>query len=160
YARGLHDQRAAPGPAGRRRAPGTQARWPGSPVRAWRPVPAPHPEALLLEERQVDSLFRIPGRQRSRLLGGQRLSPARRPVEGGALLGPGDRRHAADAFGSGAPPPGALSDPSDPHANVRNEPVSGRDSEIWIAAGLRTPFLRVDGSFAGRDAIGLSVPVV
>ena len=32
-------------------------------------------------------------------------------------------------------------------------------SEIWIAAGLRTPFLRVDGPFAGRDAIGLSVPV-
>jgi acetyl-CoA C-acetyltransferase len=32
--------------------------------------------------------------------------------------------------------------------------------EIWFAAGLRTPFLRVDGPFKGRDAIGLSVPVV
>ena len=33
-------------------------------------------------------------------------------------------------------------------------------SEVWIAAGSRTPFLRVDGPFAGRDAIRLSVPVV
>jgi acetyl-CoA C-acetyltransferase len=31
---------------------------------------------------------------------------------------------------------------------------------IWIAAGLRTPFVRVDGPFAGRDALALSVPVV
>jgi len=33
-------------------------------------------------------------------------------------------------------------------------------SDVWLAAGLRTPFLRVDGSFAGRDALALSVPVV
>jgi acetyl-CoA C-acetyltransferase len=32
--------------------------------------------------------------------------------------------------------------------------------EIWLATGLRTPFLRVDGAFAGRDALTLSVPVV
>jgi acetyl-CoA C-acetyltransferase len=32
--------------------------------------------------------------------------------------------------------------------------------EVWLAAGLRTPFLRVDGAFAGRDALSLSVPVV
>jgi acetyl-CoA C-acetyltransferase len=39
--------------------------------------------------------------------------------------------------------------------------VSGQSgSEIWIASGLRTPFLRVDGAFADRDAIALSVPVV
>ncbi|TMQ61616.1 MAG: acetyl-CoA C-acyltransferase [Candidatus Eisenbacteria bacterium] len=31
---------------------------------------------------------------------------------------------------------------------------------IWLAAGLRTPFLRVDGPFSGRDALALSVPVV
>jgi len=31
---------------------------------------------------------------------------------------------------------------------------------IWLAAGLRTPFLRVDGPFAGRDSLALSVPVV
>jgi acetyl-CoA C-acetyltransferase len=31
---------------------------------------------------------------------------------------------------------------------------------IWLAAGLRTPFVNVDGPFAGRDALGLSVPVV
>jgi acetyl-CoA C-acetyltransferase len=32
--------------------------------------------------------------------------------------------------------------------------------EIWIAAGLRTPFTRVDGGLAKRDAIGLGVPVL
>jgi acetyl-CoA C-acetyltransferase len=31
---------------------------------------------------------------------------------------------------------------------------------IWLAAGLRTPFARVDGPLAGRDALALSVPVV
>jgi acetyl-CoA C-acetyltransferase len=31
---------------------------------------------------------------------------------------------------------------------------------IWIASGLRTPFARVDGPLASRDALELSVPVV
>jgi len=31
---------------------------------------------------------------------------------------------------------------------------------VWLAAGLRTPFVGVDGPFAQRDALGLSVPVV
>jgi acetyl-CoA C-acetyltransferase len=31
---------------------------------------------------------------------------------------------------------------------------------VWLVAGLRTPFVNVDGPFAGRDALGLSVPVV
>jgi len=31
---------------------------------------------------------------------------------------------------------------------------------VWLAAGLRTPFVNVDGPFAERDALGLSVPVV
>src|SRR5579863_7750784 len=31
---------------------------------------------------------------------------------------------------------------------------------IWLAAGVRTPFSKVDGALAGYDAIGLSVPVV
>src|SRR5262245_29899213 len=30
---------------------------------------------------------------------------------------------------------------------------------VWLAAGLRTPFARVDGPLAGRDALGLAVPV-
>jgi len=30
---------------------------------------------------------------------------------------------------------------------------------IWLAAGLRTPFTRVDGLLAGRDSLSLSVPV-
>jgi len=32
--------------------------------------------------------------------------------------------------------------------------------DIWLAAGLRTPFARVNGPLAGRDALQLSVPVV
>jgi acetyl-CoA C-acetyltransferase len=31
---------------------------------------------------------------------------------------------------------------------------------LWLAAGVRTPFAKVDGPLAGRDAIALSVPVV
>src|SRR5271170_4704375 len=31
---------------------------------------------------------------------------------------------------------------------------------IWIAAGVRTPFTRVDGGLGKRDAIGLGVPVL
>ena len=31
---------------------------------------------------------------------------------------------------------------------------------IWLAAGVRTPFAKVDGALAGLDAIELSVPVV
>src|SRR5215470_6987082 len=31
---------------------------------------------------------------------------------------------------------------------------------IWLAAGVRTPFVGVDGPFAHRDVLGLSVPVV
>ena len=30
---------------------------------------------------------------------------------------------------------------------------------IWLASGVRTPFANVDGVFAGRDAVALSVPV-
>jgi acetyl-CoA C-acetyltransferase len=30
---------------------------------------------------------------------------------------------------------------------------------VWLAAGLRTPFVAVDGPFAGRDSLSLSVPV-
>jgi acetyl-CoA C-acetyltransferase len=32
--------------------------------------------------------------------------------------------------------------------------------DIWIAAELRTPFTRVDGGLANRDAISLGVPVL
>jgi acetyl-CoA C-acetyltransferase len=33
-------------------------------------------------------------------------------------------------------------------------------SGIWLAAGVRTPFVGVDGPFAHRDSLALSVPVV
>ena len=33
------------------------------------------------------------------------------------------------------------------------------DSQIWLAAGQRTPFAKVDGALAAFDAIELSVPV-
>jgi acetyl-CoA C-acetyltransferase len=38
-------------------------------------------------------------------------------------------------------------------------PASERPT-IWLAAGLRTPFMHVDGPFAERDSLALSVPVV
>ncbi len=31
---------------------------------------------------------------------------------------------------------------------------------VWLVAGVRTPFVAVDGPFANRDSLGLSVPVV
>ena len=34
-----------------------------------------------------------------------------------------------------------------------------RPVDIWLAAGVRTPFAKVDGPLAGYDAIELSVPV-
>jgi acetyl-CoA C-acetyltransferase len=37
---------------------------------------------------------------------------------------------------------------------------SASSPDIWLAAGLRTPFAKVDGPLASFDAIGLSVPVV
>ena len=37
--------------------------------------------------------------------------------------------------------------------------LAGRP-EIWLAAGIRTPFAKVDGPLAAFDAIALSVPVV
>src|SRR6266566_1102176 len=32
--------------------------------------------------------------------------------------------------------------------------------EVWLAAGVRTPFARVDGALARLDAVELSLPVV
>ncbi len=32
--------------------------------------------------------------------------------------------------------------------------------DIWVAAGLRTPFAKIDAQLAGCDVFGLSVPVV
>src|SRR5215510_3798653 len=34
------------------------------------------------------------------------------------------------------------------------------EKTIWLGAGLRTPFVGVDGPFARRDSLALSVPVV
>src|SRR4030095_7019143 len=39
-------------------------------------------------------------------------------------------------------------------ASIENRP------EIWLAAGVRTPFAKVDGPLGELDAIALSVPVV
>ncbi|HEY7575933.1 MAG TPA: acetyl-CoA C-acyltransferase, partial [Thermoanaerobaculia bacterium] len=38
--------------------------------------------------------------------------------------------------------------------------MNGDGPTIWLAAGLRTPFARVDGPLEGLDVLGLSVPVV
>jgi acetyl-CoA C-acetyltransferase len=38
--------------------------------------------------------------------------------------------------------------------------LSPRTPDVWLAAGVRTPFAKVDGPLSGFDAIALSVPVV
>jgi acetyl-CoA C-acetyltransferase len=38
--------------------------------------------------------------------------------------------------------------------------MSPQPGRVWLASGLRTPFARVDGPLAGRDALMMSVPVV
>ncbi len=38
--------------------------------------------------------------------------------------------------------------------------MSAYSQDVWLAAGLRTPFARVDGALAGLGAVELSVPVV
>ena len=40
----------------------------------------------------------------------------------------------------------------------KQENVAAREP-VWLAAGVRTPFVRVDGPFAERDSLALSVPV-
>ena len=38
--------------------------------------------------------------------------------------------------------------------------IAADKQTIWLAAGVRTPFVGVDGPFAPRDSLSLSVPVV
>jgi acetyl-CoA C-acetyltransferase len=38
--------------------------------------------------------------------------------------------------------------------------MSNSGKSVWLAGGLRTPFVAVDGPFANRDSLALSVPVV
>ena len=37
--------------------------------------------------------------------------------------------------------------------------MTNTHGNLWLAAGLRTPFVHVDGPFAQRDSLALSVPV-
>ncbi len=57
-------------------------------------------------------------------------------------------RPPASAIRCEAPP---LSRPKSYNANT--------DQPIWLAAGVRSPFIAVDGPFAGRDSLALSVAV-
>ena len=38
--------------------------------------------------------------------------------------------------------------------------MANNEQAIWLVAGVRTPFVEVDGPFAHRDSLALSVPVV
>src|ERR1700674_3502584 len=38
--------------------------------------------------------------------------------------------------------------------------MAPNEKAIWLAAGIRTPFVGVDGPFAHRDSLTLSVPVI
>ena len=70
----------------RRRPPGRHVRRQAARAGARLAAPAVRPEALLLEERQVDPRPRVPRPRHPRLLGALRLQQRRRPVEGRALL--------------------------------------------------------------------------
>ena len=37
--------------------------------------------------------------------------------------------------------------------------TAAKSTDVWLAAGVRTPFAKVDGPLSGVDAIALSVPV-
>ena len=37
--------------------------------------------------------------------------------------------------------------------------MANNTPQVWLAGGLRTPFVNVDGPFAQRNSLGLSVPV-
>jgi acetyl-CoA C-acetyltransferase len=45
-------------------------------------------------------------------------------------------------------------------AAVATKPQAAGKPDIWLAAGVRTPFARAGGALAKRDALDLSVPVV
>src|SRR5438094_8975571 len=38
--------------------------------------------------------------------------------------------------------------------------MASNERSVWLVAGVRTPFVGVDGPFAHRDSLALSVPVV
>src|SRR3989475_4085111 len=93
----LHDQHAPRRSAGQRRGAGGEAQREGPRARPRRPDAPGAAEALLLEVVQVAARLRAPRREPARLLGAERLPHARRPLDRGALLRPGDARDAADA---------------------------------------------------------------
>ena len=72
-------------------------------------APPPRPEALLLEERQVDPRPRVPRPRHPGLLGALRLQQRRRPLEGRALQRVAAPRVAAPPSGAfRAIPPGVM----------------------------------------------------
>src|SRR5205823_9155275 len=96
---GLHDQHGARRSARRRRRAGGAAQRKGPRARPRRADAPGAAEALFLEVEQVAARLRVPGSEPAGLLGAERLSHERRPVDGGALLRSGDARDAADARG-------------------------------------------------------------
>ena len=88
---GLHREPAARGPGRRRRPPRRHVRRRATRAGARLPAAAAGPEALLLEERQVDPRPRVPEPRHPRLLGAVRLQQRRRSLEGRALLRVGAR---------------------------------------------------------------------
>src|SRR5947207_5234856 len=94
---GLHDQHRARGSRAGRRPARPQAQRTRPRARPRRPDATGRAAALLLEEREVAPGVRVPGRQPAGLLGAERIPHARRSLDGGAVLRPGDARDADDA---------------------------------------------------------------
>src|SRR5438309_340995 len=95
----LHDQHGGRRSPRRRRRAGGAAQREGPRARPRRADAPGAAEALFLEVEQVAARLRVPGGEPAGLLGAERLSHERRPVDGGALLRSGDARDAADARG-------------------------------------------------------------
>src|SRR5205085_5699151 len=83
----LHDEPAARARDGREGLGRLRLRRRAARGGARRPGAAARPAPLLLEEREVGARLPAPGRGRARLLGVERLPPARRSVAGAAVLG-------------------------------------------------------------------------
>jgi hypothetical protein len=50
--------------------------------------------------------------------------------------------------------------PARDEGQAKDVAMPNDEGAVWLAAGLRTPFVGVDGPFAHRDSLALSVPVV
>src|SRR5215813_2843822 len=156
----LHHQRGVDRPRGRRRDPRPRSRRPAARARSRRPPASRGAQALFLEERQVASRLRVPRREPARLLGGQRLSHARRPLAGRALFRSGNPRDAADARGGCAQAPGPLEGPTPPSPPPGERAgVRGQRRTVYTFPAPRIPTASISTRNSGAASAFTSTSV-